>query len=129
MSQTRRQQAIDNATDGTVQEYEPPAEPRPSRTGARVVIDFEGRIDGEEFKGGKAEDVPLVLPAGMPPAVTKKLNDEINKAIGTPELQKRLSGEALDVMPMTPEQFGQFMQADIAKWAKLAKERNISLDN
>ena len=47
------------------QEYEPLAEPRPSRTGDRVIIDFEGRIDGEVFEGGKAEDVPLVLGAGF----------------------------------------------------------------
>lgn len=79
-------------------------------------------FDGVQWYG-------IVGPAGMPPAVTKKLNDEINKAIGTPELQKRLSGEALDVMPMSPEQFGRFMQADIARWAKLAKDRNITLDN
>ena len=79
-------------------------------------------FDGVQWYG-------IVGPAGMPAAVTRKLNDEINKAIGTPELQKRLSGEALDVMPMSPEQFGRFMQADIAKWAKLAKERNITLDN
>ena len=84
-------------------------------------LGFKG-FDGVQWYG-------IVGPANMPAAVTKKLNDEINKAIGTPELQKRLSGEALDVMPMTPEQFGQFMQADIAKWAKLAKERNITLDN
>ncbi|MBX3675335.1 MAG: tripartite tricarboxylate transporter substrate binding protein, partial [Burkholderiales bacterium] len=68
-------------------------------------------FDGVQWYG-------IVGPAGMPAAVTRKLNDEINKAIGTPELQKRLSGEALDVMPMSPEQFGRFMQADIAKWAK-----------
>lgn len=79
-------------------------------------------FDGVQWYG-------IVGPAGMPHAVTKKLNDEINKAIGTPELQKRLSGEALDVMPMSPEQFGRFMQADIARWAKLAKDRNITLDN
>lgn len=79
-------------------------------------------FDGVQWYG-------IVGPAGMPAAVTRKLNDEINKAIGTPELQKRLSGEALDVMPMTPGQFGRFMQADIAKWAKLAKDRNITLEN
>jgi len=79
-------------------------------------------FDGVQWYG-------IVGPAGMPAAVTRKLNDEINKAIGTPELQKRLSGEALDVMPMSPEQFGRFMQADIAKWAKLAKDRNITLEN
>jgi tripartite-type tricarboxylate transporter receptor subunit TctC len=79
-------------------------------------------FDGVQWYG-------IVGPANMPPAVTKKLNDEINKALATPDLQKRLTGEALDTMPMTPEQFGKFMQADIAKWAKLAKERNITLDN
>lgn len=79
-------------------------------------------FDGVQWYG-------IVGPAKMPEAVVKKLNDEINKAIKSPELQQRLSGEALEVMPMTPEQFGKFMQADIAKWAKLAKERNITLEN
>ena len=30
-------------------------------------------------------------------------------------------------MPMTPEQFGQYMRDDIAKWSKLAKDRNIQI--
>jgi len=71
----------------------------------------------------------IVGPANLPADITNKLNDEINKALATPELKQRLSGEALDPMPMEPEQFGKFMQEDIAKWAALAKERNITLDN
>jgi tripartite-type tricarboxylate transporter receptor subunit TctC len=71
----------------------------------------------------------IVGPAKMPPEVVKRLNDEINKALGTAELRQRLAGEALDPMPMTPEQFGQYMQGDIAKWARLARERNIKLDD
>jgi trigger factor len=47
------------------QEYAPPAEPRPSRAEDRVIINFEGRIDGEVFEGGKAEDFPLVLGSGF----------------------------------------------------------------
>ena len=47
------------------QEHEPPAELRPSRTGDRLIIDFEGRVDGEVFEGGKAQDVPLVLGSGF----------------------------------------------------------------
>ena len=47
------------------QEYEPPSDPRPSRTGDRLIIDFEGQIDGEVFEGGKAEDIPLVLGSGF----------------------------------------------------------------
>ena len=30
-----------------------------------LIIDFEGRIDGEVFEGGKAEDFPLVLGSGF----------------------------------------------------------------
>jgi tripartite-type tricarboxylate transporter receptor subunit TctC len=71
----------------------------------------------------------IVGPAKMPADVTRRLNEEINKAIATPELRQRLSGEALEPMPMTPEQFGKFMQEDIAKWAKLAQERNIKIED
>jgi trigger factor len=56
--------ALDNFTR-SLQQYEAPAEPRPSRTGDRLIIDFEGRVDGEVFQGGKAEDVPLVLGSGF----------------------------------------------------------------
>jgi tripartite-type tricarboxylate transporter receptor subunit TctC len=71
----------------------------------------------------------IVGPAKMPADVTNRLNDEINKAIATPELRQRLSGEALEPMPMEPAEFGKFMQEDIAKWAKLAQERNIKLED
>jgi len=34
---------------------------RESKDGDQMIIDFRGRIDGEEFDGGKAEKAPLVL--------------------------------------------------------------------
>jgi tripartite-type tricarboxylate transporter receptor subunit TctC len=82
---------------------------------------FRG-FDGVQWYG-------IVGPAKLPAEITRKLNAEINRAIGSPALQQRLAGEAIDVMPMTPEQFGQFIQADIARWSALARERNIRLDD
>src|SRR5258705_2952612 len=82
---------------------------------------FKG-FDGVQWYG-------IVGPAKLPPEVTKKLNGEINKAIQSPALQQRLAGEAIAVMPMTPEDFGKFIQADIARWSALARERNIRLDD
>jgi tripartite-type tricarboxylate transporter receptor subunit TctC len=78
-------------------------------------------FDGVQWYG-------IVGPAKMPPDVVKRLNDEINKLIDGAELRERLSGEALEPMPMTPEQFGQYIEADIARWSRLARERNIQLD-
>jgi tripartite-type tricarboxylate transporter receptor subunit TctC len=82
---------------------------------------FKG-FDGVQWYG-------IVGPAKLPAEITRKLNSEINRAIGSPALQQRLAGEAITVMPMSPEQFGQFMQADIARWSALARERNIRLDD
>ncbi len=82
---------------------------------------FKG-FDGVQWYG-------IVGPAKLPSEITRKLNGEINKAIQSPALQQRLASEAINVMPMSPEQFGQFIQADIARWSALARERNIHLDD
>jgi len=70
----------------------------------------------------------IVGPAKLPAEITTKLNAEINKAIAAPELRQRLAAEAIDPMPMTPPQFAAFIQAEIARYSRLARERNISLD-
>ena len=84
-------------------------------------LGYQG-FDGIQWYG-------IVGPAKLPPDITRRLNAEINKAITSPALQQRLAAEALTVMPMSPEQFGKFIQADIARWSALAKERNIHLDD
>jgi tripartite-type tricarboxylate transporter receptor subunit TctC len=71
----------------------------------------------------------IVGPAKLPEEITKRLNAEINKALASPALRQRLSGEAIDPMPMTPEQFASFIRAEIARWSALARERGISLDD
>jgi tripartite-type tricarboxylate transporter receptor subunit TctC len=77
-------------------------------------------FDGVQWYG-------IVGPANLPAGVVQRLNAEINKALANPDLRDRLSGEALEPMPMTPVAFGQYMQSDIAKWSKLAKARDIHL--
>ncbi|HYT47727.1 MAG TPA: tripartite tricarboxylate transporter substrate binding protein [Burkholderiales bacterium] len=82
---------------------------------------FKG-FDGVQWYG-------IVGPAKLPTEITQRLNAEINKALASPALRQRLSGEAIDPMPMTPEQFAGFIRADIARWSALARERGISLDD
>ncbi len=82
---------------------------------------FKG-FDGVQWYG-------IVGPAKMPAEVTQRLNAEINKAITSPVLQQRLAAEALTVMPMSPQEFGAFMQTEIARYSALARARNIKLDD
>jgi tripartite-type tricarboxylate transporter receptor subunit TctC len=77
-------------------------------------------FDGVQWYG-------IVGPANMPAAIVRQINDDINKALATPELRERLSSEALEPMPMAPAEFGQYIQNDIDKWSKLAKARDIHL--
>jgi tripartite-type tricarboxylate transporter receptor subunit TctC len=77
-------------------------------------------FDGVQWYG-------IVGPAKLPPAIVKTLNDEANKALATPEVRERFAGEALEVMPMTPEQFGQYIKDDIGRWTRLARDRKIEL--
>ncbi len=77
-------------------------------------------FDGVQWYG-------IVGPANMPAPIVKRLNEEINKLLASPELRERLSGEALEPMPMSPDQFGRYMRDDIARWSRLAKARNIEI--
>ena len=61
----------------------------------------------------------------MPAAVVAKLNQEINKSLALDEVKKKFAIEALEPMPMTASEYSKFIQADIARWAKISKERNI----
>ena len=78
-------------------------------------------FDGVQWYG-------IVGPAKMPREVTQKLNAEIGRAIAAPALQQRLVAEAIEPMPMSPEQFGEFIKAELDRYVALAKERNIRLD-
>ncbi len=46
-------------------DYEDKPEGAPAEKGDRVVISFVGRVDGEKFEGGSAEDVPLEIGSGQ----------------------------------------------------------------
>lgn len=77
-------------------------------------------FDGVQWYG-------IVGPANLPPAIVATLNTAINDALRDAALRERLSSEALEPMPMTPDQFGTYMRDDIAKWTKVARDRNIEL--
>jgi trigger factor len=45
--------------------YKDAAKTKKAAEGDQLIIDFVGRVDGEEFEGGKAEDAALVIGSGM----------------------------------------------------------------
>jgi tripartite-type tricarboxylate transporter receptor subunit TctC len=81
------------------------------------------------FKGFDAlQWYGVVGPAQIPPAVVKQLNDTLNATISAPDMREKLAAEAVEPAPMSPEQFGQYIQAEVTRWTALAKERKIHVE-
>jgi tripartite-type tricarboxylate transporter receptor subunit TctC len=87
-------------------------------------------LDESGYKGFDAMQWYGVMgPAGLPTAIQRQLNDTLNQVLRQPDMREKLSVEAVEPTPMSPEQFMQYVSQDIARWSKLAKDRNISLDS
>jgi tripartite-type tricarboxylate transporter receptor subunit TctC len=70
----------------------------------------------------------FVGPAGTPRDVVTKLNAEFAKVMADPSMRQRLSESGFEPQTSTPEQFSAYMKSEIAKWEKVIRESNISLD-
>ena len=82
------------------------------------------------FKGFDAMQwYGVVGPAGMPAPVVKQLNDTLAQVLKAPDLREKLSVEAVEPIAMGPDEFAQFIKTDIARWTRLARERNIQLES
>ena len=67
----------------------------------------------------------VFAPAGTPRPLVMKLNQTLLRWIQSPETKERFFNSGADVWPTTPEELGQIVKADMAKWAKVIKERGI----
>ncbi|MBI3068235.1 MAG: tripartite tricarboxylate transporter substrate binding protein [Betaproteobacteria bacterium] len=60
-------------------------------------------------------------PPGMPRAVVARLNDVVKRILALPDVAGRFEQEGVHAVPSTPEEFARIIEADIAKWARVAK--------
>jgi tripartite-type tricarboxylate transporter receptor subunit TctC len=70
----------------------------------------------------------LFLPAGTPPAIVDKLHAEVAKALAQADVKERLAAMGFQGVGDTPQHFAAFVQAEIAKWAKVVKDANIKVE-
>jgi tripartite-type tricarboxylate transporter receptor subunit TctC len=70
----------------------------------------------------------MVVRKGTPAAFVTRLQQEVAFALRDAEVVERAGALGLDLLGTTPEQFGAFQRAEIAKWAKVIKSANIHVD-
>jgi tripartite-type tricarboxylate transporter receptor subunit TctC len=69
-----------------------------------------------------------VAPAGTPAAVLNRLSQELATIAKSPEIQERIIDDAGEPVGSTPEQFRAFLQSEVTRWRRLAKESGIKID-
>jgi tripartite-type tricarboxylate transporter receptor subunit TctC len=100
---------------------------------------------GSDRRSGEFPDVPtisesgvpgfeakswfgLVAPAGTPPEIIKKINEDVTKVISDPAFARQyLAAQGLVPITGTPETFAAFIRAETKRWGKVVKDANIQL--
>jgi len=70
----------------------------------------------------------MLAPSGTPRDIVLKLNAEIRRILGTPEIKAQLADQGTEVRADTPESLGQFIRSEIPRWAKVVKQSGIKAD-
>jgi len=72
--------------------------------------------------------VGILAPAKTPRAIVDKLNQELNAVLSMPEIVERLAKLGIVATPGTPEQFGEQMKNDLAKYGPVVKAAGIKAE-
>jgi tripartite-type tricarboxylate transporter receptor subunit TctC len=70
----------------------------------------------------------LVAPSAVNKAVVTRVHAETVKVLALPEVKERLGAVGAEAVGSSPDQFGAFIRAEAAKYARIVKEANIKID-
>ena len=70
----------------------------------------------------------IIAPAGTPAAIVARLHKDLGSIVQTPELQKRFEAEAVEALQMSPAEFGQTIEKETVKWARVVQDAGIKAE-
>jgi tripartite-type tricarboxylate transporter receptor subunit TctC len=70
----------------------------------------------------------IFAPAGTPPQIIKRLNDEVVKILRMPDIVERLESLGVEPVGNSPEAFAAFQKTEISRWAKVVKDGGVKID-
>ncbi len=70
----------------------------------------------------------LVGPGRMAPGLARRINEDVNKVLQMPDVMARLEASGAEDGGGSVEKFADFMNVELAKWARVIKEANVKVD-
>ena len=72
--------------------------------------------------------IGLFAPAGLDPAITEKMAKALQDTLADKKVAERLGNYGTEAMYIPPDRFVEFLKGDIQKWARIARDAKIQLD-
>ena len=70
----------------------------------------------------------LLVPAGTPAEVVRKLHEETAEALKDPQVRERLLSLGSEPVGSSPAEFGRFFRAEVEKWGKVVREAKVRIE-
>jgi tripartite-type tricarboxylate transporter receptor subunit TctC len=70
----------------------------------------------------------VMVPAGTPPAVVRRIHQSLSKVLAAPAMKERIVGVGAEVVGSSPEEFAAFIKNEFTAWAKVIKEVGITVE-
>ncbi|NQW69983.1 MAG: tripartite tricarboxylate transporter substrate binding protein [Betaproteobacteria bacterium] len=70
----------------------------------------------------------VMVPAGTPQPIINRLNTEILNILKMPDIAEKLNGLGAEIVGSSPQQFDAYVKSEIAKWGKVARDNQVTLD-
>ncbi len=88
------------------------------------TVAVAGNLPGFE----SAATAGVFVPAGTSPAIVKRLNEEIGRALVRPEVKERFANQGVEIVGGTPQETAAFVKSDMATTARIIKEAGIRVE-
>jgi len=70
----------------------------------------------------------LMAPAKTPASIIRQLNQETNKALNMPDVQKAFEADDIEANPGTPQAMAKYIKSEISKWAAVIRKAGITAE-
>lgn len=70
----------------------------------------------------------IVAPANTPKAIIDKLNAQLISTLNSPEVKNQLNSKGFEVITSTPNQLGDYIKSEVAKWRPIVKKSGVTAD-
>jgi tripartite-type tricarboxylate transporter receptor subunit TctC len=89
--------------------------------GVPAVSEFYPQFEAQSWVG-------LLAPAETPRDIVRRLNAEAIRVLGLPDARERFLSQGYETVGSTPEQFGDWIRAESAKWGKMIRDQGITAE-